>query len=390
VLESIDVGYGTLVNKFVNLFQARDVRAAQAEDLAMCRNMGNSADGTNLEDALDTTANAGPATKGNWRKFTQTKNGSGNRVQINMPIPFLGLMSLSSPGNAEHSEGLYVPLAYTSGIFLEIYLRPNAVDSFVSPPDGVAPILHVQATDFTYTLSDVSLDAQMVSFGPALTQEIKQRVVQAGGKMFISTSTYNVIQQSFSTANFQATVTQRCKSLQGIALWTQLNAARNAIGASYDASYWDGVSQTVDYSGQVESYLLLAGVPYPAQRIQSVADTKSALAAFAGKPLRGKGATIVNFAPWAGTGGGSGSNIATAEPTLTGTVALGETMFGIDLSSSQAQSWLEQGYKADSGNTQIQYYIGQNTGVAKNAFIVSHYDLIYEFDVVNRTVSVMF
>ena len=383
VLESIDTGYGALVNKFINLFMPRDTRVAECDSLALCRATGNSSQAVAWEDVLDSAPGVATA-NANWKKFN---NGAvaNNRVYVNMPIPFLGLMSLSSPGNAEHAEGLFVPLALTSGMFLEIYLRPNVVDSFVSPATGGG---HTQAASISYTLTDVSLDAQMVSYGPTVTAQIRDTIARAGGKMYVSTSTYNVIQQSFSTGNFQATITQRCKSLQGVALWTALNDARNAIAPSFDASFWDGVGQSADVPGTVESYLLLAGVPYPAQRLQSVSDTKSALEAFAGKPLRGKGALTQNFTPWET----SAVNIATATPTLDGAGALGETMFGIDLSSSAAQSWLEQGYKADSGNTQIQYYIGQNSPIAngKTAYIVTHYDLIYEFDVVNRTVNVMF
>jgi hypothetical protein len=163
------------------------------------------------------------------------------------------------------------------------------------------------------------------------------------------------------------TVSTRARSVKGIAEIVQLaTQAAGTIDIDYDASIWDSTT---------EWFLLANGSRYPQQALTNDSDVRRHLEYYLGKPLRGVGASRLNFL----------SNDVT--PAADGS-AVGSAMFGVDLESKSGSDFIEGGYDSSLGASQITINHTQATPQAKFLTVITHIDCIFVVDVMTKDVSV--
>lgn len=344
VLEDIP-RYGQIVNRYLDLVLARDQRAS-LPNLGLGYGIGT--EGANADWANDVDT---------WT--TATAGNTSSQV-YDFPLPMSGFLNMTSAMHGQN-DGLYLPLPMMQQFYIELTLRNRDNDIFYTNASGTA------GTVSGVAITNVSYDAQLVDFGPEIVQRLRDAVMAQGGKVFVSSATYQVSVLASSSAAMNLTVSTRARSIKGIAEIVQLaTQAAGTLSVDYDASIWDTTS---------EWYLLANGARYPQQPLANAADVRRALEYYLGKPLRGPGANVVNF----------NSNVVA--PLADGS-AVGSAMFGIDLESKSGQDFIEGGYDSSLGASQITINHTQATAQAKYITVMTHIDCIFVVDATTKDVSV--
>lgn len=342
VLEDIP-RFGQIVNRYIDLFLAQDQRAGQY-NLALPSGQGNSGAALFWGNDIRT-----------WVKAAAGTTTSG---VLDFPLPLLGVMNMTSSQHGQ-DDGLYLPLPLMQPIYLEITLRNNNNDMFYTVTGAAGTVSNV-------TISQVSYEGCCIDFGPEVVQRLKDSVMAAGGKVFVSTSTYQVSVLSSATQAMNLTVATRARSVKGIANITQLvTQAAGSLDIDYDASIFDNTS---------EWYLLANGVRYPQQPLTKPSDYRRHLEYYAGKPLKGIGAVLDNF------------NSDDVTPSALGD-PIGSFMAGVDLESKSGQDFIEGGYNAAEGASQITINHTMATAQAKYVTVLVHVDGVLVIDALTKDCS---
>jgi hypothetical protein len=342
VLEDIP-RYGQIVNRYIDLFLAQDQRASQY-NLALPSGQGNLGASTYWGNDIDT--------------WFQAAAGVTASATLDFPLPLSGVMNMTSSQHGQ-DDGLYLPLPMMQPIYLEITLRNNANDIFYTVTASPGTVSNV-------TINQVSYEGCCIDFGPEVVQRLKDSVMAQGGKVFVSTNTYQISVLSSATQAMNLTVATRARSVKGIANITQrVTQASGALDIDYDASIYDTTS---------EWYLLANGVRFPQQPLTKTSDYRRHLEYYAGKPLKGLGAVYDNF------------NSDNAAPTATG-AAVGSFMVGVDLESKSGADFIEGGYNAAEGASQITINHTMATAQAKYVTVIVHVDGVLVIDAMTKDCS---
>jgi hypothetical protein len=344
VLEDIP-RYGQMVNKYLDLVLARDQRAS-LPNLGLSTGSGTQAANTEWAYDVDTWVQAAAAAT--------------NTATYDFPLPLSGFFNMTSAGTGQH-DGLYMPLPMQQQVYIELTLRNNVNDIFYTNAAATA------GTVSDVAITNVSYDAQLVDFGNEIVTRLRDAVMSQGGKVFISSNTYQVSVLASNSAAMNLTVSTRARSVKGIAEIVQLaTQAAGTIGVDYDASIWDSTT---------EWFLLANGSRYPQQALTNDSDVRRHLEYYLGKPLRGVGASRLNFLSDDITPAADGS-------------AVGSAMFAVDLESKSGSDFIEGGYDSSLGASQITINHTQATAQAKFLTVITHIDCIFVVDVMTKDVSV--
>ncbi len=353
VLEDIP-NFGLIVNKYLDLVLSQDQRATQP-------NIGLSSGlGTQSLGAVPPPLNDVNCWANSVSTWTQALAGATNSTTYDFPLPLSGFLNMTSAMHGQ-TDGLFTPLPLMQQYYIELTLRNNANDIFYTNTAGTA------GTVSNVAVTSVSYEAQLVDFGPEIVARLKEAVMAQGGKVFISSATYQVSQLASSSATMNLTVSTRARSVKGIAHIVRVATQQaGTIGEDYDASIFDSTT---------EYYLLANGSRYPQSALTNANDIRRNLEYYLGKPLRGVGAVRNNFISDDTTPNALGNSV-------------GSAMFGIDLESKSGSDFIEGGYNSSLGSSQITINHTQATAQAKYITVMTHVDAIFVVDAMTKDVSV--
>jgi hypothetical protein len=247
-----------------------------------------------------------------------------------------------------------------SQFYIELTLRSNVNDIFYTLGTSAGTVSNV-------AINNVSYEAQLVDFGPEIISRLRDAVMaQGGGKVFVSSATYQVSQLASNSAQMNLTVSTRARSVKGIAHIVRLATQQaGTLAIDCDASIYDSTS---------EYYLLANGSRYPQTSLTNSNDIRRHLEYYMGKPLRGIGGIRNNFIT---------NNV---EPGAG--IAVGSSMFALDLESKSGSDFIESGYNSSLGSSQITINHTQATAQAKLITVITHVDCIFIVDALTKDVSV--
>ena len=291
-------------------------------------------------------ASYGPTTTANMTVFPQ--NATTTRT-FTAPIPLVGLLNLTS-GRHNEGNGLFLPLALMGqGIIIDIVLKDNVNDML----EGLTA---TPASVTSLTVSNVRYSGCVVKFDQSVYAELRNAVMQSGGKLFISSDSYQTQIFAFNQAVKQMTLSWRGRSLKGIAYIPRTLAQ---IGSNTLLNY------PSKYDNATNIYIVAGGLRLPsAGTINTVAEVQANAEAFFGKPMAGPAGCRQAF---------ESDNAQFANAGL-----VGGFLFAYDLEAYRSD--VEAG--ADlTGN--IQYVINVQTSTVENTIYtaVMHYDMVAIVDV---------
>lgn len=350
VLDEIEQ-YGQLINALSDAYMPADVRSKHGTAVGFAR-------------SADTAITA--FTVANMTTFAQNATTTRNFV---MPVLGTGLLSLTS-GEQNDGHGLLLPLPLMNGIILELTLRDDVDDMFFSTGGATLSALQVQ---------NVCFDAEVITYDQSVIQALKDSVASAGGKVFMSGSSYHCQVLSATATQPQISINERVRSLKSLYLINQLQAQVGAVQRDYDARVNLGTADTESNAGQVSFSILIGSQKYPAQELQyEPSEMIASLASAGGKPVQG----IISRSSFISQDGAN-IDFATADDQ-------GSALFGLNLETADARAMVESGFDVASGSLPITVQAKFTASVARNHTVATHYDAVYICDVMTKDLQVSY
>lgn len=283
-----------------------------------------------------------------------------NSKRFQLPIVCSGIMNMSSKA---HNGGVFLPVALTNGITVEINLIPNIYDAFVAS---------TTITNLLWQVDDVSYDACVVSFDSNLVRELQAAAVAAGG-LFLSSYTYQTQQITDNSTASSLNANVRAKSIKSIYCITRANTQNNAIGQMLSAS--PAPTNASDTNSLFNCFLSLASMTYPNVALQNFNDVSRELSKATGTAMAGV-ADRDSF-----------ESTTTAFTTTAASPARFTVGFDLDTVSREQ---LEAGYDNQSNSQPIVINFTSGTAVARTHIIASLVDMVVKLDPIAKSLSVSY
>jgi hypothetical protein len=357
VLDEIE-NFGVVCNALLDAYLPADVRSKHGTAAGFSQSADTASTAFTIDNMVRFEGGAAGAPGESTRQFT-------------IPILMSGLLSLTS-GEQNDGHGLLLPLPLMNGIILELTLRDNVNDMVISTTSPPA-----STTASNFKLENVAFDAEVITYDQSVIQSLRDSVAAAGGKIFLSGSSYHGQLLAANSANPQISINERVRSLKSLYLINQLQDQVGNIQRDFDARVNLGAPGTENNSGSFS--ILIGSQKYPAQELTfEPTEMMAALAAAGGKPVQG----IISRQSFVSQAGATGSFVSGN--------AVGSALYGLNLESADARAMIESGFDVASGSLPITVQAKFSTGAPRNHIVATHYDAVYIVDVMTKDVQVSF